>query len=97
MTDYRLKRYKNENKKPRYSLMEKYEKARALGERALLIASGRSAIVDVKSETDPLKIAEMELKANVLPVVIRRYIDDEEFEDWVLDDDQHIFKDLYEV
>lgn len=39
-------------------------------------------MVDVKDETDPLKIAMMELQENKIPIVVRRYLPDGSFEDW---------------
>ena len=39
-------------------------------------------MVDVREETDPLKIAMMELKENKIPIVVRRYLPDGSYEDW---------------
>lgn len=39
-------------------------------------------LVDVKDETDPLRIAMRELKENKIPIVVRRYLPDGSFEDW---------------
>lgn len=39
-------------------------------------------MVDVKDETDPLKIAMMELQENKIPIVVRRYLPDGSYEDW---------------
>jgi DNA-directed RNA polymerases I, II, and III subunit RPABC2 len=39
-------------------------------------------MVDTKDETDPLKIAMMELIENKIPIVIRRYLPDGSYEDW---------------
>lgn len=41
-------------------------------------------MVDVKGETDPLKIAMMELKENKIPLIIRRFLPDGSYEDWAL-------------
>jgi DNA-directed RNA polymerase I, II, and III subunit RPABC2 len=39
-------------------------------------------MVDVGAETDPLKIAMMELKENKVPIIVRRYLPDGSYEDW---------------
>ncbi len=39
-------------------------------------------LVDVKNETDPIRIAMMELKANRVPFIVRRHLPDGSFEDW---------------
>jgi DNA-directed RNA polymerase I, II, and III subunit RPABC2 len=62
--------------------MTKYEKARVLGTRALQLSMNAPPMVDVKGETDPLKIAEMELRENKVPMIIRRYLPDGSYEDW---------------
>lgn len=39
-------------------------------------------LVEVRGETDPLKIAMMELNANVIPIIIRRHLPGGAYEDW---------------
>ena len=39
-------------------------------------------MVDVRDETDPLKIAMMELKENKVPIIVRRFLPDGSYEDW---------------
>ena len=39
-------------------------------------------LVDVKTETDPIRIAMMELKANRIPFIVRRHLPDGSHEDW---------------
>ena len=39
-------------------------------------------MVDPREETDPLKIAMMELKENKIPLIVRRYLPDGSYEDW---------------
>lgn len=39
-------------------------------------------MVEPREETDPLKIAMMELKENKIPMIIRRYLPDGSYEDW---------------
>lgn len=43
-------------------------------------------MVDIGSETDPLKIAMKELREKKIPMIIRRYLPDESYEDWSLDE-----------
>jgi DNA-directed RNA polymerase I, II, and III subunit RPABC2 len=43
---------------------------------------GAQPCVDVTTLTDPLEIAEKELKEKKLPLVIRRYLPDGSYEDW---------------
>ncbi len=43
-------------------------------------------MVDVGDETDPLKIAMMELNANKIPITIRRHLPGGAYEDWPVSD-----------
>eukprot|EP00834_Sanchytrium_tribonematis_P002804 NODE_94_length_21525_cov_0.751003.p14 type:complete len:163 gc:universal NODE_94_length_21525_cov_0.751003:11250-10762(-) len=62
--------------------MTKYERARILGTRALQISMNAPVLVDTAGETDPLRIAEKELLEKVIPLIIRRYLPNGEYEDW---------------
>lgn len=66
--------------------MTKYERARLLGTRALQIAMCAPVMVELEGETDPLQIAEKELKARKIPIIIRRYLPDGSYEDWGMDE-----------
>ena len=66
--------------------MTKYERARVLGTRALQISMNAPVLVDVAGETDALRIAVKELTERKIPMIIRRYLPDESFEDWSLDE-----------
>lgn len=67
--------------------MTKYERARVLGARALQISMNAPALVPVASDMfDPLDIAEKELKAKVIPLIIRRYLPNGDYEDWRVSD-----------
>eukprot|EP01024_Parvocaulis_polyphysoides_P044791 TRINITY_DN4147_c0_g1_i1.p4 TRINITY_DN4147_c0_g1~~TRINITY_DN4147_c0_g1_i1.p4 ORF type:complete len:128 (+),score=32.55 TRINITY_DN4147_c0_g1_i1:82-465(+) len=66
--------------------MTKYEKARILGTRALQISMNAPVMVELDGETDPLEIAEKELRMNRIPFTIRRYLPDGSFEDWKVQD-----------
>eukprot|EP01041_Mallomonas_annulata_P013167 gene13167-27853_t len=66
--------------------MTKYERARVLGTRALQISMNAPVMVDVGGETDSLKIAMKELRERKIPMIIRRYLPDNSYEDWSLED-----------
>ncbi|ORY87966.1 RNA polymerase, subunit omega/K/RPB6 [Protomyces lactucae-debilis] len=62
--------------------MTKYEKARILGTRALQISMNAPVLVALEGETDPLVIAQKELSAKKIPLLIRRFLPDGSYEDW---------------
>ncbi|KAL0229753.1 hypothetical protein PCE1_003317 [Barthelona sp. PCE] len=66
--------------------LTKYEKSRVLGTRALQISMGAPILVEYTTPSgeffDPLKVAELELQQSVIPMVIRRYLPNGEYEDW---------------
>ena len=66
--------------------LTKYEKARVLGTRALQISMNAPVMVDLDGETDPLRIAEKELREKKIPIIIRRYLPDGSHEDWKIDE-----------
>ncbi|CAN0103618.1 unnamed protein product [Ectocarpus fasciculatus] len=75
---------KSKRKTSRY--MTKYERARVLGTRALQLSLNAPVMIDIKGETDPLKIAMEELLQRKIPMIIRRYLPDGSFEDWQIDE-----------
>ena len=67
--------------------LTKYEKARIIGARALQISKNAPIMVEVEpGEWDPLKIAEKELVEKKIPFIIRRYLPDNSYEDWRVDE-----------
>ena len=67
--------------------LTKYEKARVLGARALQISKNAPVMVNLApGEWDPLKIAEKELREKKIPFIIRRYLPNNSYEDWKLDE-----------
>ncbi len=64
----------------------RYERARILGTRALQISMNAPVMVDLEGETDPLKIAIKELKEKKIPINVRRYLPDNSYEDWSVDE-----------
>lgn len=66
--------------------LTKYERARVLGTRALQISMNAPVMVDIDGETDPLRIAEKELRERKIPIIVRRYLPDGSHEDWSIDE-----------
>lgn len=66
--------------------MTKYERARILGTRALHISMNAPVMVQLDGETDPLRIAQKELRERKIPIMIRRYLPDDSYEDWSIDE-----------
>ena len=66
--------------------LTKYEKARVLGTRALQLSMNAPPMVEVEGETDPLEIAYKELRQKKIPFIVRRYLPDQSFEDWRLEE-----------
>lgn len=67
--------------------MTKYERARILGTRAMQISKNAPVFVELEPhETDPLLIAEKELREKKIPFIIRRYLPDGSYEDWPISD-----------
>ena len=62
--------------------MTKYERARILGTRALQISKNAPLMIDPADESDPYRLAEIELQEKKVPFIIRRYLPDGAFEDW---------------
>ena len=62
--------------------LTKYEKTRILGARALQISLGSPPTVDIGTTTDSYEIAMLELQQKKIPIIIRRYLPNNTFEDW---------------
>ncbi len=62
--------------------MTKYERARILGTRALQLSMNAPPLVDIKQETDPLRIAQLEMGEDRIPIIVRRHLPDGSYEDW---------------
>lgn len=61
--------------------MTRFEYARVIGSRARQIELGDYPMIETDS-FDPMVIAELELRAKALPMIIRRYFPNGEYEDW---------------
>ena len=66
--------------------LTKYEKARVLGARAVQISQGSPLFVEKEGETDPLLLALKELNEKKTPITIRRFLPDDSYEDWSIDE-----------
>ena len=69
--------------------LTKYEKARIIGARALQISKNSPILISNEQrgdETDPILIAEIELREKKIPFIIRRYLPDGSYEDWPVRD-----------
>lgn len=74
-------------KKVTKPFITKFEKAKLLGVRAEMIASGAPAMVNVpRGITSAYVIAQMEYKAKKIPLLVRRYLPNGQYEDWRLED-----------
>lgn len=53
--------------------LNKYERARIMGARALQISLGAPVLISVpKSVTEPLEVARLELAKDAMPIVVKR-------------------------
>ena len=66
--------------------LTRFERCRVVGARATQLAMGAEPLINTNGKTDPLDIAEMELTANKIPMIIRRYLPNGTYEDWNLQD-----------
>ena len=66
--------------------LTKYEKARVIGARALQISKNAPILVSInpQEESDPILIAEKELRQQKIPFIIRRFLPDGSYEDWAV-------------
>lgn len=62
--------------------LNKYERTKVLSMRALQISLGAVPLIDIGDTTDAYEIALLELKQKKCPIIIRRYLPDNTYEDW---------------
>eukprot|EP00744_Colponema_vietnamica_P007871 GILI01011276.1.p1 GENE.GILI01011276.1~~GILI01011276.1.p1 ORF type:complete len:191 (+),score=31.90 GILI01011276.1:44-616(+) len=79
---HRLGRKRDAHERVTTAILTKYERARMLGTRALQISMNAPVLVPCEGETDPLTIALKELRSRVIPIVVRRILPDNTYEDW---------------
>lgn len=77
---------KSEEEDPYRQPLTRYERARIIGGRALQLALGAFPLVEVKPGDTPIDIAERELEAGALPIIIRRKKPDGSYVDVPLKD-----------
>ena len=69
------------------SFMTKFEKAKILGVRADMLANGANAMIAVPKYVDNCyEIAKMELKEGKIPLLVRRFLPNNNIEDWRVTD-----------
>lgn len=74
-------------KKETKPFLTKFERAKIIGVRAEMIASGAMAVVNVpQGVTSAYEIAKLEFKERRIPLFIRRYLPNGVVEDWRLRD-----------
>ncbi|RLE82467.1 MAG: DNA-directed RNA polymerase subunit K [Thermoprotei archaeon] len=62
--------------------LTRYEKARIIGARALQISLGAPVLIKLPPHVkDPIEIALLELKAKVLPIIVRRRLPNNTYQD----------------
>ena len=67
--------------------LTKYEKAKLLGLRAQMISAGSIPMISVpKNIVSTVEIAKLELNEKKIPLIIRRYLPNKEYEDWRLEE-----------
>ncbi len=67
-------------------ILSKYEKARIIGVRIQQIADGAVPLVDTTGKLDIQEIVEMELEQRKTPLMVRRYLFSNVYEDWKIED-----------
>ena len=78
--------YYSKKRKTR-AFMTKFEKTQIVGIRASQIENGAIPLVEVPKEIHQSKeIAQLEYEKRVIPLLIRRYLPDESYEDWRITD-----------
>jgi DNA-directed RNA polymerase I, II, and III subunit RPABC2 len=75
-----------QKKKITTRFLTKYERARILGTRALQLSMNAPVMVELEGETDPLQIAQKELRERKIPIIIRRHLPNGSYEDWSLEE-----------
>eukprot|EP01027_Heterolobosea_sp_BB2_P014566 GEZU01020905.1.p1 GENE.GEZU01020905.1~~GEZU01020905.1.p1 ORF type:complete len:143 (+),score=31.04 GEZU01020905.1:37-465(+) len=67
-----------------FPVLTRYERARILGMRALMLSMNAPPLVELEGLTDPYLIAKKELEERKIPFIIRRYLPDGSHEDWTI-------------
>lgn len=67
-------------------ILTKYEKARIIGVRMQQISDGAVSMIDTTGMSDIKEIVEMELEQRMTPLMVRRYLFSNVYEDWKIED-----------
>lgn len=68
-------------------ILNKYDYAKCLGTRAIQIAKGSEPLIEVTPDlSDPIKIAEEELRQRKTPYIIQKKVGKNEYEYWKIED-----------
>tara|TARA_B110000977_G_C11033941_1_gene476320 strand:- start:1001 stop:1288 length:288 start_codon:yes stop_codon:yes gene_type:complete len=67
-------------------ILTKYEKARIIGVRMQQISDGAVPMIDTTGMSDIKEIVEMELEQRMTPLMVRRYLFSNVYEDWKIED-----------
>ena len=78
-----------QSKKVTIPILNKYEKAKMIGIRAQQLADGAIPLIKVPSYIkNTVEIAEIELKERKIPLIVRRILSDNMYEDWRIEEFQ---------
>lgn len=69
-----------------YIPLTKYEKTRILGSREKQLSLGSKPMIKLSEEKSYKQITEKELEMKMTPMIIRRYLPDNTYEDWKISD-----------
>ena len=67
-------------------ILTKYEKARIIGVRMQQISDGAIPMIDITGKSDIKEIVEIELQQRKTPLMVRRYLFSNVYEDWKIED-----------
>ena len=78
-----------QSKKVTIPILSKYEKARIIGIRAQQLADGAISVIKIPSYVkNTVEIAEIELKERKIPLIVRRILSKDIYEDWRIEEFQ---------
>ena len=66
--------------------LTKYERTQLIGIRAQQLSNGAIPMVITEGLTNTVKIAEKELNERKIPIIVRRYMPNGEYEDWKIEE-----------
>ena len=75
-----------EDEKKTLPYLTKYEKAKLIGIRSQQLANGAIPLVKTVGLKNTIDIAGKELKERKIPLIIRRFLPNKTYEDWMIDE-----------